>query len=479
MRHATRSALHLLWALILADEALARDPAAAEKTVVIRGATLFDGTAGEPIADATVVIRGERIAAVGRGDDIEAPKDSETIRLSGLTLLPGLVDLHAHILCGAPGGGSEPFEVAEAGWPAKLAGFLLAGVTSVRDLGDFPDDVFRVRDDERAGRLLAPRLFVVGPIFTAPGGHPNAMTVTIQVSADKVESLALRVTDAQAARQKVRDLKRRSADAIKIVYSGGPALGGLPKLDDACLAAIIDESHKSKLRVVVHTDTLEDAKAALRAGADGLEHGVDLPGASVDDELLELLRERGAFYVPTLAVQEAFTRPFEVTPLLDFPEFRRATPHASLALLRTGKGKFAALKDSPLVVKALHARLSSAMANFGRVAATGERVRMGTDSGNYMTFFGPSAHRELEQMVEAGLTPAAALRAATRDAAIHLGRDSDLGTVEPGKLADLVAVQGNPVRDISAIRNVVFVMKGGRRLELESLEAIVNPPAAR
>ncbi|MBI1851298.1 MAG: amidohydrolase family protein [Planctomycetes bacterium] len=133
----------------------------------------------------------------------------------------------------------------------------------------------------------------------------------------------------------------------------------------------------------------------------------------------------------------------------------------------------------PNTVQMMHRRVDDAKANFRKVAAAGVHVGMGTDAGNYVTFFGPSAHCELELMVDAGISPRDALVSATRDAAVHLGRGKDLGTVEAGKLADLVAVQGNPLRDVSAVRNVVFVMKGGRALDLGGLESIVNPTSAR
>jgi imidazolonepropionase-like amidohydrolase len=467
-------------AAVLAIGLAASAASADDKTIVLRGAALWDGRASELAPDATVVVRGDRIVSVGKGEPSDVPKDAEIVRLSGLTLLPGLIDLHTHILCGAPGGGTEASEVAADGWPAKLAGFLLAGVTSVRDLGDFEDDVFLVRDRERRGEIASPRLFVVGPIFTAPGGHPNAMTMTVQVSPDRLETLAARVTDPAVARERVRALAKRGADAIKAVYSGGPALGGIPKLDAACLEAIVDEAHRAGLRVVVHTDTLEDAKAVVRAGADGLEHGVDLPNAHVDDELIALLKEHGTFYVPTLAVQESMTRLADLSGFLEFPEIRRDVPAATLDLARSGKSNMSRIASAPSIASMMRARLEDAKANFRKVATAGVRVGMGTDAGNWITFFGPSAHRELELIVDAGLTPVQALASATREAAAHLGRPgADLGTVEPGKLADLVAVEGNPLRDASALRNVVFVMKGGRRLDLASLEAVVNPTPAK
>ncbi len=441
----------------------------AQETLVLDAPQLFTAVDEDLVQNGRVVVRGGRILAAGPRSGIPVPEGAKVLRLGGCTLLPGLIDLHAHILVGTPAGGGEAWETDPALWEGRLAGFLRSGVTSVRDLGDLPEEILELRRRERAGELLAPRIFAVGPIVTAPGGHPNPRTITIRASAEEVERVALRVDSAEEARAAARHLHALGVDAIKCVYTGGPAFGGLPKLKEECLRAVTEEAHRLGLRVVCHTDTLEDARTALQAGVDGLEHGVDVPGQEVDEAFLELLRASGAFYVPTLSVLEAFLLPVEFEGILDWPETRRSVPRRVRESLRKHP-RVAALRNNPAYARSVRARLEASRANLQRVAEGGGRIALGSDCGNFLTFFGPATVREVELMAESGLGPARALLAGTRDAARHLGRGEDLGTLEPGRLADLLAVRGNPLRDPAVLRNPVLVMKGGEILDLEDLE---------
>jgi imidazolonepropionase-like amidohydrolase len=261
--------------------------------------------------------------------------------------------------------------------------------------------------------MSGPRVFTSGPICTAPGGHP-AGTI-YKGNHWLIDKATRQVTDPAIARAEAGKLAAAGVDGIKCVYADG--YGKLPKLSMDCLRAIIDEAHARKLWVAVHAQSEEEVRDALEAGADTIEHGHRRP---LGEQTLALLAKPGVTLVPTLAVVEATIGP-------------PPAPHT--------KGTLAA-------VKAVH--------------AAGVRVAVGTDTQGSKMAFGTSVHRELELLVEAGLTPPEALLAATRDAAIALGQQNELGTIEVGKRADVILVKGEPWLKGSSVREVIVVIQAGK-----------------
>nr|ABX10640.1 secreted imidazolonepropionase [uncultured planctomycete 3FN] len=407
-RRFTRRALGavLVWTSFVLGNAGRSD--GAESTLVIENARVIVGN-GEVKRGVRVVIKGDRIASVGKQ---AAPAGAKTIDARGMTLMPGLIDAHVHLLVRVSSTGQKATrQFLKDKLPKKLSNFLSSGVTTIKSTADPIGLILPVRKQLRAGELKGPRLLVVGPAFTSTGGHP---AVSICRSNPWCrEQVCAEVDDRASAIKAVRSLVDRKVDALKIVYDGNRS--GRTKLPLNVMKAIIDEGHRHKLRVTVHTGTQQDALDAISAGADGLEHGVFL-GRIAGDDVGDLMKKRGTFYVPTLTVWRTFSR----------------------------SGNF-----------------PRAQANLQGLHRQGVKIAVGTDTFGSIEP-GVSTIRELELMVEAGLSPSDALQAATQSAAEHLGRAKDLGTVEPGKIADLILVDGDPLKDISALHSVKIVVQSGR-----------------
>lgn len=392
------------------------------------GATVLVGPDLEPRGATTVLVRDGVIVAVGDESEVDVPPGATVVDLGGRTLLPGLIDLHAHL-------GSPQLDADEEPGPGVYARLLLDhlrdvpgvrrahldhGVTTVRSLGDDHAWVTGLRRMLRDGELEGPRVVAAGPVFTTPGGHPVA---TIGVAPDS-DGVRLPATPA-AARDAVRALATGDGvDVVKIVQERGSEERPLEPHTPEVLAAIVAEAHEHDLPVAAHWGTMDDLDDLVTAGVDDLQH---LEARGVLDGwppgTLERLVDADVPLAPTLAVTEAATR-------------------------RPG---------SPLT-EDHHRRLRERV---GELHAAGVRVVVGSDAGMPGVPFGAGLHRELELLVASGLTPQEALRGATSEAARVL-RVEGIGAIEPGRAADLVAVDGDPLDDIGAVRDVAMVWRDGR-----------------
>ncbi len=393
--------------------------------LVLRNARLIDGTGREPVAGASVVIEGDRIEYAGT-----APQYGETatvIDLDGLVLMPGLIDLHVHC------GGIVHLEEGEPNFVDRKASddysearkhAIANGVTTLRSCGDFFPDCVGVRDDINAGRLPGPRLSVSGVQFIAPGGHP-AYTI---MGGDPyiLEHSVVMTDDPRVGREEVRRVVDGGVDFIKAQLASFDAWNyprKLPKLSLDVLEAVIDEAHKLGRRVAVHSEAPQDAYDAIMRGADSIEHlmAVGSDTADLPDGLLDLMLKNGTYVVPTLAVTSLYTD------------------------LHSGPKKYPEFK-----------------VNLAAIYRAGVNVVAGTDAGAPDIQFGEAAHIEMELLAGVGLSNMDAILAATGKAAACLGWQEELGTVEKGKLADLVAVSGDPLTNISDTRNVKLVVADGK-----------------
>ena len=396
--------------------------------LVLTNAQLIDGTGGPPVDDATIVLDGPRIITAALNE--HCPGCTRVLNLHGLTVMPGLIDVHVHF------GGFVvddpdwqftywsilPFFLDYArGFKRRRDHAIQNGVTTVRSAGDNHPHILQLRDRIDAGKLAGPRIVSPGPIFTAPGGHPAG---TIYKNNRYVVEHATRQVDAtDAVRSEVQCLASDGVDHIKAVYGDANPFDlehPVPKLQKHVLEALVDEAHHQGLPAMVHVGKLEDAIDAVAAGADSIEHGF-LPGAISAEcpaELIAAMRNRGTFFVPTLTAAWAM---------------KRAYPDALNCAMRW--------------VREMH--------------AAGVRIALGTDAGAPGVVIGKAAHVELELLVESGLTPMEAVVAGTRNAAGVIRRADDLGTIEPGKRADFIAVAGNPLSDISVSREIRLVVKDG------------------
>jgi imidazolonepropionase-like amidohydrolase len=419
----------------------------AQRTKVVTGATLIDGTNRAPIKDAVVVITGTRISQVGSGNKISTPPDAQIIDARGKFIVPGLADMHNHL-------GDGTFSLSEG--PSdfkKNLGYLLAwGFTVVFDQG-IPDlnDFTELKTAAASDTSHYPHFFGVGVRFAAKGGHGSALG-------------AYTPDTTTEARAEVRRLKAANVDAVKLVYDDLSYVTTQlrPMLKPVVMAAIIDEAHQQGLKAYVHAPILKHAKEVLRAGADGLVHGII--SDPVDEEFIALMKQNDAIYITTHAIFEAAADIAGWARREAAFDQRGLVPKEVLALGMSPENvkQWEARLDKISYAKA---RLPVLRSNLKKIFDAGILVVPGSDTSSAGSgtgvVLGLASQLELALMVEAGLKPDEAIRAATINAARMIGREKDLGSVEPGKLADLVILDENPLSDIRNIRNIYRVVKGG------------------
>ena len=435
------------------DRELAR-----KQTVLIKNARIFVGN-GEVIDSGSVLVKDGRIARIIPGAAPEGKTlNALEIEAAGKTLLPGLIDAHVHL--GAPGGIYEDAsKYSDQKLPEKrLKSYLFSGITSVKSTGDWVDSVISLRNKQRSGEILASEFYVVGPLFTAAGGHPTQMLQYMPQNMRAVgESQFVRLPKTEAdARQMVRDLKEKGVDGIKAVLESGTPQSPLPRLDLKLLRAICAEAKALGLKTVVHTSKAVDVQDAFEAGADGVEHGS--PADRLSDELLQKMAAAGFFYDPTLSVFEGLRMVMEKDfTRLDDSLLQQAVP---LDLIQSTKKLM-----NPKNVNGEYAiDMNVVKANLKRAYDAGVRLVTGTDAGNPMTFHGPTIQQELDLWVSAGIPAKQALMAATRNSAALLGEDKRIGTIELGKDANLLLVDGDPLKDIKSLSRISLVMLRGEHV---------------
>ncbi|MBI4880684.1 MAG: CIA30 family protein [Planctomycetes bacterium] len=401
-------AVFLAWAALAACGA-ARDPGGERVHAVVGVRVFFGGAGGEVLEDATVVVRGALIEAVGPASAVEVPQGAAVTAGRGRTLLPGLFDLHVHL--GGPGARFDRPLRGDVVLHAEQA--AACGVTALLDLNAPEMLIFSLRGAQRAGTLPGlPRIFAAGAAISAPGGHGGEGGFPCRVVRDESDAAA-----------EVRALAALQADAVKIMFDGGGWGGEQPRpaLDGQCVAALVAAAHEHGLKALVHAVDVESARAAVLAGADALAH-------------FPLLVER-------------FVDPRVLRPFLD-AEWRAA-------------------QRSTRRVGYFRERWESALSGVLKLHRRGVPILPGTDAGTPATFHGEAMHRELAALVEAGVEPAAALGLATGAAARFLGLEGCAGAVRPGLEADLLLVEGNPTRRIDDLRRIVLVMRAGLVLDRE------------
>ena len=432
------------------------------RTLLIRNARIFIGD-GNVIESGSVLIRDGKIAAVYGTPAPDAKQlHAEVIEAAGKTLLPGLIDVHVH-LAGPGGVFPAPKDYDEAqNMPRELAAYLYSGVTAVKSVGDPLDLILRVRRLINSDERLGAELFVCGPMFTTTGGHGTEYAKYVPAAfRDQFQQQMVRLPATQAeARAQVDELKRRGVDGIKAILETGTAGYLFNRMDVNILRAVADEAHADHLPIVIHTGDARDVADALSVGADGIEHGSFRE--AIPEALFDEMRAHGTTYDPTLAVAEAFS---------DFDK-GDTEPLERPLVLQVGPANLIAATRK--LVASQHAADYPVNLDFGRenlLRAARARVTLvtGTDSGNMMLIHGPALHRELQLWVAAGLSPAAALKAATYDAARLLRADDRIGMVAPGHDANLVLVDGNPLEDIRQTMSIQQIIFRGERIDRSEL----------
>jgi len=402
------------------------------RTRVLTGVTLIDGTGRAPISDAAVVIDGDRIAAVGPRPAMSWPADALVMNLGGRSVLPGLIDAHDHLAShgyalATRWGLDEPASTAHLRTARVLADTLAMGYTTVRDAGGL-DAGFKLAVEQ--GLIPGPRLVLALQIISPTGGIGDRASPSGHGCCGAFDPLLPQsvANGPDAVRDVVRTMARAGADVVKTATTGGASSrpGHGPK--DAAFSqeemqALVAESHALGRRVMCHALGGPGLRTALLAGVDSVEHGCYL---DEEPELMAQMAERGVFLVPTLTVY-VYHR-------------ESAAAHVRARALALYEHHVATIR---------------------RALDLGLPLAAGTDAGGHGH---PKNALELGYLVEAGLTPMQALRAATQWAAQCLGLDRELGTIEPGRLADLIVVDGNPLDDVKILlepQRIELVLKGG------------------
>ena len=423
--------LALLGAVSPAQTGARQEP----KVYVIRAARMFDAKSDRVTTPGLVVVADGKIQAAGAGARV--PAGAEVIDLGDATLLPGFMDAHTHLSFEATADWKQdeldafkkpvPEQALDATEFARKT--LMTGFTTARDLGSGELIDVALRNAIRNGRVVGPRMLVSVRAVGATGGHCDPTGGYRPGVFDPALELDAAVADgADAVRRAVRRNVKQGADVIKVCATGGvlSLVGDVnsPQLTQAELDALVDEAHALRRKAAAHAHGAEGAKRAIRAGIDSIEHG-----SFLDDEALDMMKQRGTFLVATLMAGEG---------------------------LRERLARGDALPAN--VADKARAALSSRDQMFRKAVAKGVRIAFGTDSAVYP--HGRNAE-EFRPMVALGMTPAAALRAATSVDAELFGVSDRLGTLEAGKLADVIAVPGDPTQDIRQTERVFFVMKDG------------------
>lgn len=430
----TKSIYVLALMLCVSTGALGQEKKTAGKSYVLKAARLFDGKSNALVKPGVVVVTDGKIAAAGTSAAI--PAGAETIDLGDATLLPGFIDAHTHVTMmyredyarAELEGLQKPIpEMAlDASVNARIT--LMAGVTTVRDVGSAYYLDAGLRNAINRGVVPGPRMLVAVHAIGATGGHCDETGYRAGVFGKETGPEEGVINGADQARQAVRLAHKYGATIIKTCATGGVLsladAVDTPQLTQEELNAIVDEAHALKLKTAAHAHGAEGAKRAIRAGIDSIEHG-----SFLDDEALNMMKQRGTYYVPTLMAAQGLSE--QISKGVAIPPAIRVKADAAIA--------------------AIHQ-------TFQKALGMGIKIGLGTDAAVYPHGRNPE---EFHQMVDLGMKPIDALKAGTSVDAELLGLADKIGTLEAGKLADVVAVPGDPVENIRATEHAFFVMKDG------------------
>jgi imidazolonepropionase-like amidohydrolase len=436
-RLATRSALTpilILLTLSLPTVGVAQE----QRPLAIIHAAIIDGNGKTPIEDGTIVIRGAKIETVGDAISVRVPPDARVIDAKGRTVMPGLADMHVHLT-----GGWDGESVDMLSYQRYLNALLYAGVTTVLDTGNVQPYILQLRQEIAAGRLAGPRIYCAGALID--GADP--VWPPLSYSAASVEQIP----------GLVRRQKHDGVDIIK-AYAG---------LSDQMVTALAAEAKKSSLRVFIDQWGRNGSMDLMRTGISAFAH---LPTMKMSDEAVGLMKERGVHCITTLTVYESFwRRRLADLKFLEYPIVKDTSPPWFLEELRKEAGR--ELKPEERArVKGWGESLKEAQRNVKKLFAAGILVAAGTDAPYPGVSQGEGLHRELELLVEAGLSPLEAITVATRNAALLMNAADEWGTLAPGRVANIIMIAGRPDKNISETRNVEMVIQAGRVLEREKLK---------
>jgi imidazolonepropionase-like amidohydrolase len=415
------------------------------------GGTLIDGYGGRPIRNSVILIQGERISAVGQVGTLEVPRGADVISTEGMSVLPGLWDMHVHLMIN----GHADYEHWDRTYPpifestimpASAKQLLLAGVTSARDLGAPLEASINVRDRINQGRIPGPTLYVSGP-FIQHEPYPGT------------ELFRWGVTGAADARAKVKKLADAGVDCIKLIDQDQMTMDEV--------RAVVDEAHARRLMVVGHSHRPEEIRRGLLAGVDDFEHTGLASAPEYPDDIVQAIRARAAqmnrgplFWTPTIEGLFNYESVRDNPEHLDDTSWHEGLPPNVIADIKAS----IAHPDRLPYFQLTPSRRPTLARKFKQLSEAGVVMLVGTDSGIPMKFHSQSTWRELDAWVNLlGVDPMAAIRGATYWPSVAMKVDKEVGTIAPGKYADVIAVRGDVLRYIALLQRVDVVVKRGVR----------------
>ena len=419
--------------------------------IALVGGTLIDGNGGPPLRNSVILVRGERIEAVGQVGTLAVPAGAEVISTEGMSVLPGLWDMHVHLMINGHADYSHwdrtyPSLFASVIMPASAKQLLLAGVTSARDLGAPLEASIAVRDAIKAGKIPGPTLYVSGP-FIQHEPYPGT------------EAFRWGVKGPNDARAKVRRLAEAGVDVIKLIDQDQMTMEEV--------RAVVDEAHARRLPVVAHSHRPEEIRRGLAVGVDNFEHTGLATAAEYPPDIIAAIRERTArgnagplFWTPTIEGLFNYEYVRDNPEKLDDPSWHDGLPDSIIADIRRSIQHPERLQYFQMTPS----RRPTLARKFGQLRESGVVLLIGTDAGIPMKFHSMATWNELDIWVNRlGVDPMTAIRAATYWPSVAMKVDRDVGTITPGKYADIIAVRGDVLRYIDLLQRVDIVIKHGVR----------------
>jgi imidazolonepropionase-like amidohydrolase/ABC-type multidrug transport system permease subunit len=433
------------------------------RSILFNNVRIFIGD-GYVIQSGAVLIRNGKIDRVFQ----QPPADAKSLNAeiwdeSGRTLMPGLIDMHVHL--GAPGGiykdvskYSDPQAAVQ-----RLAAYLYCGITAVRSTGDWLDSSLKLRAEVRSGEEFGAELFTYGPLFTAPGGHPTELLQNIpqQYRAEAAKQFVRLPNTPQEARQQVDVLKMAGVDGIKAVLeSGSPGWGSFNRLTPDIYRAVISEAAAQGLPAATHTGNAADVDEAVSAGTNTIEHGSrsDL----ISNTTFAAMKQKAIAFDPTLSVHEAIAA--LVTGNLDLLNRSLLQRVVPADLLRDTRTALSHQKNSTRA-DAMKPMLGFVNQNLVNAYKAGVPLITGSDAGNMLVFHGPTIQHELALWVKAGIPTTVALQAATSTAAKYLRAEDRIGSIQKGRDATFLLLEGDPVQDITATERISDIFYKGEQVQ--------------
>jgi imidazolonepropionase-like amidohydrolase len=442
----------IVFALVMTATLTPASPSAQSPRIkALVGGTLIDGFGGAPIRNSVILVEGERITQVGQVGRLEIPAGAEVISTEGMSVLPGLWDMHVHLMINghadyAHWDKTYPAQFESVIMPASARQLLMAGVTSARDLGAPLEASINVRNRINAGTLPGPTLYVSGP-FIQKAPYPGT------------EAFRWGVEGADDARAKVAKLAAAGVDCIKLIDQDQMTMDEV--------RAVVDEAHARGLMVVGHSHRPEEIRRGLAAGVDNFEHTGLSSAPEYPADIVSALAERTAnmsrgplYWTPTIEGLFNYEYLRDNPEQLDDPAWEVGLPPAIIDDIR----KSIANPDRLPYFQLTPIRRPTLARKFKQLSDAGVVLLVGTDSGIPMKFHSSSTWRELDAWVNIlGVSPMQAIRGATYWPSVAMKVDKDVGTVTPGKYADIIAVRGDVLRHIALLQRVDVVMKRGTR----------------